>query len=74
MCRGFELNDWDRLLDIVHSDAKLYLVFEFLDLDLKKYMDTIGDKDGLGPNMVRVSFTHPLALSHPLYHILARKH
>lgn len=43
-----------RLLDIVHSDAKLYLVFEFLDLDLKKYMDTIGDKDGLGPNMVKV--------------------
>jgi hypothetical protein len=29
-------------------------VFEFLDLDLKKYMDTIGDKDGLGPNMVKV--------------------
>ena len=43
-----------RLLDIVHSDAKLFLVFEFLDLDLKKYMDTIGDKDGLGPNMVKV--------------------
>lgn len=43
-----------RLLDIVHSDAKLYLVFEFLDCDLKKYMDTIGDKDGLGPNMVKV--------------------
>jgi cyclin-dependent kinase len=43
-----------RLLDIVHSDAKLYLVFEFLDLDLKRYMDSIGDKDGLGPNMVRV--------------------
>jgi len=42
------------LLDIVHSDAKLFLVFEFLDLDLKKYMDTIGDKDGLGPNMVKV--------------------
>lgn len=45
----------DRLLDIVHSDAKLYLVFEFLDLDLKRYMDSIGDKDGLGPNMVKVS-------------------
>jgi cyclin-dependent kinase len=44
-----------RLLDIVHSDAKLYLVMEFLDLDLKKYMDTIGDKDGLGPGMVKVS-------------------
>lgn len=44
-----------RLLDIIHSDAKLYLVFEFLDSDLKRYMDTIGDKDGLGPPMVKVS-------------------
>jgi hypothetical protein len=43
-----------RLLDVIHSDSKLYLVMEFLDLDLKKYMDTIGDKDGLGPNMVKV--------------------
>ncbi|KAH6582460.1 hypothetical protein BASA60_001917 [Batrachochytrium salamandrivorans] len=29
-----------KLLDIVHNDTKLYLIFEFLDLDLKKYMDT----------------------------------
>ncbi|KAL1409496.1 Cyclin-dependent kinase catalytic subunit [Vanrija albida] len=42
-----------KLFDIVHSDSKLYLVFEFLDLDLKRYMDSIGDKDGLGPNMVK---------------------
>ena len=28
-----------RLQDVVHADAKLYLVFEFLDLDLKKHMD-----------------------------------
>ena len=26
-------------MDVVHSDAKLYLVFEFLDVDLKKHMD-----------------------------------
>ena len=44
-----------RLLDIVHSDSKLYLVFEFLDMDLKKYMDTMGDKDGLKPHIVKVS-------------------
>lgn len=50
-----------RLLDIVHSDQKLYLVFEFLDLDLKRYMDTIGDKDGLGPNMVKVRTSFPAA-------------
>ncbi|KAF9782467.1 Pkinase-domain-containing protein [Thelephora terrestris] len=28
-----------RLLDIVHADNKLYLVFEFLDVDLKRYME-----------------------------------
>jgi cyclin-dependent kinase 2 len=28
------------LLDVVHEDRKLHLVFEFLDLDLKKHMDT----------------------------------
>lgn len=32
-----------RLLDVVHSDRKLTLVFEYLDLDLKKYMD---EKEG----------------------------
>ncbi|CAE6454518.1 unnamed protein product [Rhizoctonia solani] len=34
------------LLDIVHADSKLYLVFEFLDMDLKKYMETINSKNG----------------------------
>jgi len=28
-----------RLLDIVHADQKLYLVFEFLNVDLKRYME-----------------------------------
>ena len=28
-----------RLFDIVHADQKLYLVFEFLDVDLKRYME-----------------------------------
>ncbi|QPG94502.1 Cell division control protein 2 [Epichloe festucae Fl1] len=36
-----------RLLNIVHSDGhKLYLVFEFLDLDLKKYMEALPISDG----------------------------
>lgn len=34
-----------RLLDIVHADQKLYLVFEFLDVDLKRYMEN-GNKAG----------------------------
>ncbi|XP_067891851.1 cyclin-dependent kinase 2-like isoform X5 [Heterodontus francisci] len=30
----------DALLDVIHSEKKLYLVFEFLNQDLKKYMDS----------------------------------
>ncbi|KAJ3278774.1 Cyclin-dependent kinase catalytic subunit [Borealophlyctis nickersoniae] len=41
-----------RLLDIVHSDSKLYLIFEFLDLDLKKYMDSL-NPHGLDPNLIK---------------------
>ncbi|RWR95441.1 cell division control protein 2 [Cinnamomum micranthum f. kanehirae] len=29
-----------RLQDVVHSEKRLYLVFEYLDLDLKKHMDS----------------------------------
>ncbi|KAF9340400.1 Cyclin-dependent kinase 3 [Linnemannia elongata] len=29
-----------QLLDVVHEESKLFLVFEFLEVDLKKYMDT----------------------------------
>lgn len=44
-----EMNDPNivRLLNIVHADGhKLYLVFEFLDLDLKKYMEALPISDG----------------------------
>lgn len=44
-----------RLYDIIHQESKLYLVFEFLDMDLKKYMDNVaGQPDGMGPEIVRV--------------------
>ena len=43
----------NRLLDVVHSDKKLYLVFEFLDLDLKKYMDKLAP-GGLPLPLVKV--------------------
>lgn len=32
----------DRLIEVIHSESKLFLVFEYLDQDLKKYMDTRG--------------------------------
>lgn len=43
-----------RLYDIIHSESnKLYLVFEFLDLDLKKYMESIPQGVGLGARMIK---------------------
>lgn len=43
------------LLNCVQSDGKLYLVFEFLDKDLKKYMDTTSGP--LNPQLVK-SYLH----------------
>jgi len=34
------------LQDVLMQEAKLYLIFEFLTMDLKKYMDTNIPKDG----------------------------
>ena len=59
----------DRLLDIVHSDSKLYLVFEFLDCDLKKYMDTHGGKEGLAPGIVKVSHPQPVRATPIILHL-----
>lgn len=44
----------NRLQDVVHSEKRLYLVFEYLDLDLKKHMDSSPEfaKD---PRQVKVS-------------------
>ena len=44
-----------RLLDVVHSEKKLYLVFEYLHQDLKKYMDSCSPT-GLGASLIRVGF------------------
>lgn len=43
-----------KLFNIVHADGhKLYLVFEFLDMDLKKYMESVPPGMGLGEDMVK---------------------
>ncbi|KAJ7910534.1 kinase-like domain-containing protein [Mycena leptocephala] len=49
-----------RLLDIMHVDQKLYLVFEYLDVDLKRYIET-GNRDHtpIAPHVVK-KFTHHL--------------
>lgn len=42
-----------RLLDVVPSDKKLFLVFEYLDKDLKKYMDS-APAGGISLSLVKV--------------------
>ncbi|KAF8882243.1 kinase-like domain-containing protein [Infundibulicybe gibba] len=49
-----------RLLDIVHADQKLYLVFEFLDVDLKRYIENGNqNRTPITPEIVK-KFTHQL--------------
>lgn len=58
-----EMNDPNivRLLNIVHADGhKLYLVFEYLDLDLKKYMEALPvSQGGRGKQLPDGNMTHP---------------
>ena len=43
-----------RLVNVLHTDKKLTLVFEYLDQDLKKLLDTCGPQ-GLDQMQVKVS-------------------
>jgi hypothetical protein len=45
-----------RLYDVVHSEKKLTLVFEFLDQDLKKYLDNAGEA-GMDAATIKVRST-----------------
>ncbi|KAI0063201.1 Pkinase-domain-containing protein [Artomyces pyxidatus] len=42
-----------RLHDVIHSETKLTLVFEYCESDLKKYMDAHGQRGALEPMTVR---------------------
>ncbi|WFD43735.1 hypothetical protein MPSI1_002399 [Malassezia psittaci] len=42
-----------RLHDVIHTESKLMLVFEFMELDLKRYMDVHGNRGALDPATVR---------------------
>jgi negative regulator of PHO system len=48
-----------RLHDVIHTETKLVLIFEFCEQDLKKYMDAHGDRGALDPMTVR-SFMYQL--------------
>lgn len=56
-CDGFSLEE------VLYQDNRLYLVFEFMQMDLKKYMDSV--KGNLDPILVKVNC---LILSTDLYH------
>ena len=48
------------LYDVIHTENKLMLVFEYMDKDLKKYMDSRGNSSGqLDPRTIK-SFMHQL--------------
>ena len=60
------LDFYFRLLDIVHADQKLYLVFEFLDVDLKRYMETGNqNRTPISLDIVKVSHLRDLCLALP---------
>jgi negative regulator of the PHO system len=48
-----------RLHDVIHQETKLVLIFEFCEVDLKKYMDLHGDRGALPPETVK-SFMYQL--------------
>ncbi|KAK9322007.1 kinase-like domain-containing protein [Lipomyces orientalis] len=47
------------LYDVIHTENKLNLVFEYMDKDLKKYMDSRGDHGALDYGTIK-SFMHQL--------------
>ncbi len=47
------------LHDVIHTENKLMLVFEYMDGDLKKYMDTNGERGALKPAVIK-SFMYQL--------------
>jgi cyclin-dependent kinase len=50
-----------RLYDVLHTEKKLTLVFEFLDSDLKKFLDTYsGDIDVV---TIKVGSLYPVPVS-----------
>ncbi len=48
-----------KLLDVIMQESRLYLIFEFLTMDLKKYLDTIPAKEMMDKNLVK-SYTYQM--------------
>lgn len=59
LMKDLKHNNIINLYDVIHTENKLTLVFEYLDRDLKKYMDTHGNNGALEPHIVK-SFMYQL--------------
>lgn len=46
---------YPRLLDVLMQESRLYLIFEFLSMDLKKYLDSIPSGQYMDPMLVKVT-------------------
>ena len=42
-----------KLMDVLMEETRLYLIFEYLTMDLKKYMDSLGNGKLMEPQMVK---------------------
>jgi hypothetical protein len=45
---------FQRLRDVILTDARLYLIFEYLAMDLKKYLDCLGENEEMDATLIRV--------------------
>ncbi|KAJ3333762.1 Cyclin-dependent kinase catalytic subunit [Gonapodya sp. JEL0774] len=54
-----------QLLETVHNDAKLYLIFEYLDMDLKRFMDK--QERDINPDLIKVRVDADSHVSHALW-------
>ncbi|KAJ3113407.1 negative regulator of the PHO system [Phlyctochytrium bullatum] len=66
-------NNIVRLYDVIHTEKTLTLIFEYMDMDLKKFMDTQGTNGALPPNLCKtfmyqlltgISFCHENRVLH----------
>ena len=58
------------LQDILMDETRLYLVFEFLNMDLKKYLDSLESGKYLDPKKVK-SYLYQVSAMFSHYHILS---
>lgn len=54
MIKKTSLFSFFRLRDVILTDARLYLIFEYLAMDLKKYFDCLGENEDMDVGLIRV--------------------